>query len=124
MTEGEEKMKAKYTVEVEMREGDSPMTERRIETAVWDCAQTPGSIRNVSVRGSNMSDDLSVFATDLFAYGVRSGGKWELQDYFNTYTKAVNAVKRVRVNTLRFFKKDVEIAVFQFNPNTSVWEKC
>lgn len=117
-------MKAKYTVEVEMKEGYSPMTERRIETAVWNCAPTQGSIRNVSVRGGNMSDDLSVFAADLFAYGERRGGKWVLLDYFNTHTKAANAVKRARVNTLRAFCKDKEFAVFLFNPDTSVWEKC
>ena len=115
-------MKAKYTVEVEMKEGYSPMTERRIETAVWDSAPTQGSIRNVSVRGGNVSDDLSVFAADLFAYGERRGGKWVLLDYFNTHTKAANAVKRA--NTLRAFCKDKEFAVFLFNPNTSVWEKC
>lgn len=117
-------MKAKYTVEVEMKEGYSPMTERRIETAVWDSTPTQGSIRNVSVRGGNMSDDLSVFAADLFAYGERRRGKWVLLDYFNTHTKAANAVKRARVNSLRAFKKDVEFAVFLFNPDTSVWEKC
>lgn len=117
-------MKAKYTVEVEMKEGYSPMSERRIETAVWDTAPIQGSIRNVFVRGGIVSDDLSVFAAELFAYGERRGGKWVLLDYFNTHTKAANAVKRAKVNMLRAFKKDVEFAVFQFNPNTSVWEKC
>ena len=117
-------MKAKYIVEVEMKEGYSQMTERRIEIAVWDSAPTPGSIRNVSVRGGNVSDDLSVFAADLFAYGERRGGKWVMLDYFNTHTKAANAVKRVRVSYPRAFLKDKEFAVFKFNPNTSVWEKC
>ena len=117
-------MKEKYTVEVEMKDGYSPMTERRIETAVWDSAPNPGSIRNVSVRGGNVSDDLSVFAADLFAYGERMGGKWVMLDYFNTHTKAANAVKRATVNNLRAFEKDKEFAVFKFNPNTSTWEKC
>ena len=43
-------MKIKYIVEVEMTDGFSPMTERRIETAVWDSCQFAGSIRNVSVK--------------------------------------------------------------------------
>ena len=117
-------MKAKYTVEVEMKEGYSPMTERRIETAVWDSAPTPGAIRNVSVRGSNVSDELSVFAADLFAYGERRGGKWVMLDYFNTHRKAENAKDRARANTFLAFRKDGEFAVFQYNPQSSVWEKC
>ena len=117
-------MNVRYLVEVEMKKGYSPMTERRIETAVWDSAPIQGSIRNVSVRGGKVSDDLSVFAADLFAYGERRGGKWVMLDYFNTHTKAANAVKRARVNNLRAFEKDKEFAVFQYNPNTFVWEKC
>lgn len=117
-------MKAKYTVEVEMKDGYSPMTEKRIETAVWDSAPTQGSISNVSVRGGKVSDDLPVFAADLFAYGWKDGGKWVLLDYFNTHTNAANAVKRARANNLRAFKKDKEFAAFMFDPQTSTWRKC
>ncbi len=117
-------MKAKYTVEVEMKEGYSPMTERRIETAVWDSAPTKGSIRNVSVRGGNvtMVEDDVVLGNDLYAYGVKEGGKWKLLDFFNTHKRAANAVKRARANTLRAFCKDKEFAVFVFDPHTSTWK--
>jgi hypothetical protein len=115
-------MKVRYLVEVEMKSGYSPMTERRVESAVWDSHPMLGSIRNVSVRRGDVVNE--VRGIDLFAYAWKDGKTWKLLDYFNTHTKAANAVKRATVNSLRAFKKDVEFAVFQFNPNTSVWEKC
>ena len=105
-----------------MKNGHSPMTERRVESAVWDSHPILGSIRNVSVRRGDVVNE--VLGIDLFAYAWKDGVTWKLLDYFNTHTKAVNAVKRARINSLRSFKKDKEFAVFQFNPKTSVWEKC
>ena len=49
-------MKVKYIVEVDMKDGYSPMTERRIETAVWDSCQFAGSIRNVSVKAEILKE--------------------------------------------------------------------
>ena len=116
-------MKTRYLVEVEMEDGIPPMTEKTVEGAIWDGYPFfLGAIKSVSVKRSDVVDE--VRGEDLFAYARKNGGAWELLDYFNTHTKAANAVKRARVNNLRAFKKDVEFAVFQFNPNTSVWEKC
>lgn len=117
-------MKARYTVEVEMKDGFSPMTERRIETAVWDSAPTLGAIRSVFVRRGDLKDELSVFAADLFAYAEWKAGKWVLLDYFNTHKKAENAACRAAVKTLTSFRKDGRFAVFHYNPQTSAWEKC
>ena len=115
-------MKARYTIEVEMKDGFSPMTERRIETAVWDSAPTTGAIRSVSVRRGDLKENVK--ALDIFGLAQRGRDNWFLLDYFNSHTKAVNAVKRATVNSLKAFKKDMEYAVFHYNPKTSVWEKC
>lgn len=68
-------------------------------------------------------DDGIVLANDLFAYGMKEGGKWRLIDYFNSHTKAVNAVKRAKANWLKAFGEEKEFAAFSFNTNTSEWEK-
>lgn len=114
-------MKARYIVDVEMKEGYSPMTERRVETAVWDCAPTTGSIRNVSVCLDHCDTELG---NDLFAYGELKGGKWKLLDFFNTYKKVANAVKRAKANTLLTFRKEGVFAAFHFSQNTGRWERC
>ena len=115
-------MTMRYTIDVEMKRGYSPLTERHVETAVFDAAVTPSSIRSVSVKAGLVRDEVKVL--DLFAYAQRKGDKWVLLDYFNTHKKAANAVKRAKVNTLTAFKKDGEFAVMMFNPNTSTWEIC
>lgn len=120
-------MKVRYLVEVEMEDGIPPMTEKTVESAIWDGYPFfTGGIRSVSVKRGDVTTVVGdvVLGNDLYAYGVKEGGKWKLLDFFNTHKKAANAVKRARVNTLRAFSKDKEFAVFQFNPNTSVWEKC
>lgn len=114
-------MKAKYLIEVEVKKGEDIPTAERVRTAIYGCGKRPDSIRGVDV---TMAANNVSLGNDLFAYGWKDGGRWVLLDYFNTHTKAANAVKRARVNSLRAFKKDVEFAMFQFNPNTSVWEKC
>lgn len=113
-------MKARYTVDVEMKDGFSPMTERTVESAIWDGDPTFGSIRSVFVRRGDLKDELSVFAADLFAYAEWKAGKWVLLDYFNTHKKAENAAYRAAVNNFT----DGRFAVFHYNPQTSAWEKC
>ena len=117
-------MKARYTVDVEMKDGFSPMTERTVESAIWDGDPTFGSIRSVFVRRGDLKDELSVFAADLFAYAEWKAGKWVLLDYFNTHKKAENAAARAMLNTKTALGKETEFGVFQFNPQTSAWEKC
>lgn len=114
-------MKAKYLITVETKNGEDAPTIDRVRTAIYWCGTQHDSIRGVDV---TMAKDDITLGNDLFAYGWKDGGRWVLLGYFNTHTKAANAVKRARINSLRAFKKDVEFAVFQYNPNTSVWEKC
>ena len=114
-------MKAKYLIGVEVKKGEDIPTAERVRTAIYGCGKQPDSICGVDV--TIAADDVSL-GNDLFAYGWKDGGRWVLLDYFSTHTKAANAVKRARGNSFRVFKKDVEFAVFQFNPNASVWEKC
>ena len=79
------------------------------------------------MKAKNLSDrkpdDGVVLANDLFAYGMKDGGKWRLLDYFNSHTKAVNAAKRAKANWIQAFGEEREFDVFCFNPNTSSWEK-
>lgn len=110
-------MRARYTVEVEMKEGFSPMTTRRIETAVWDSAPIPGAIRNVTVVRSDVKD--KVFGCDLFGLGQKLVDTWLIEDYYNTHRKAENAVRKARESV-----PEGVYAVFKYNPKTSVWEKC
>jgi len=118
-------MKVRYLVEVEMEDGIPPMTEKTVESAIWDGYPFfTGGIRSVSVKRGDMTmvkDDV-VLGNDLYAYGVKEGEKWKLLDFFNTHKRAANAVKRARANTLRAFCKDKEFAVFVFDPHTSTWK--
>ena len=114
-------MKAKYLIEVEVKKGEDIPTAERVRTAIYGCGKQPDSIRAVDI---TMATHDTMLGNDLFAYAWKDGGKWVMLDYFNAHVKAANAVKRARINSLRAFKKDVEFAVFQFNPNTFVWEKC
>jgi len=115
-------MNARYVVDIEMKDGFSPMTERTVESAIWDGDPTFGSIRSVTVQRGDPKE--RVVGVDLFAYAEWKAGKWVLLDYFNTHKKAVNAATRAMLNTLTAFRKDGRFAVFHYNPNTSAWEKC
>ena len=112
-------MKAKYLIELETKGGEDAPTCERMRTAVYGCGRMPDSIRAVDV---TMVEDDVVLGNDLYAYGVKEGGKWKLLDFFNTHKRAANAVKRARANTLRAFCKDKEFAVFVFDPHTSTWK--
>lgn len=110
-------MKMRYVVDVEMKGGYSPMTERRVETAVWDAAPTPGSIRSVSVVAGMVKDE--VMGVPLFASAVKRGGKWYMGDYFNSSFKARGEVSRAKENN-----PEGEYAVMRYNEMTSTWEVC
>ena len=112
-------MKAKYLIELETKGGEDAPTCERMRTAAYGCGRKPDAIRAVDV---TMVEDDVVLGNDLYAYGVKEGGKWKLLDFFNTHKRAANAVKRARANTLRAFCKDKEFAVFVFDPHTSTWK--
>ena len=114
-------MKATYMITVETKNGEDAPTCERLRSAVYGCGRQPDSIRAVDI---TMAAHDTMLGNDLFAYAWKDGGKWVMLDYFNTYTKAANAVKRAKVNSLRAFKKDVEFAAFNFNPRSSEWERC
>lgn len=113
-------MKAVYKVEVNMKRGFSPLTERRVETAVHGCEPTHGSIRNVAVAMSIEGVDV-MFQGDLFAYGEKRGERWVLIDFFTTAKKAENAAARARERTKSAFGIEGIFAVFKYSPRTSVW---
>ncbi|MBO6031695.1 MAG: hypothetical protein J6Q22_09500 [Prevotella sp.] len=114
-------MKTKYLVEVETKRGEEPPTCERLRSAVYGCGKQPDIIRGVFVA---RADSPLRFCNDLFAFARKAGGQWEALDFYNTYAKATNAVKRAKANTLRAFRRDGEFAVFVFCPNTSSWEIC
>ena len=114
-------MKAKYLITVETNNGEDAPTIDSVRTAIYWSGTHYDCIRGVDV--TMVKDDITL-GNDLYAYGWKDGGRWVLLDYFNTHTKAANAVKRARVNSLRAFKKDVDFAAFKFNPRSSEWERC
>lgn len=113
-------MKAKFLSEGETNKGKEKPSRVRVMPAASEQKKALGDNRIEGVAGL---EDRVVLGKDLFAYGMKEGGRWKLLDYFNTHAKAANAVKRAKTNMLRALKEDVEFAVFQYNPNTSVWEK-
>lgn len=113
-------MNAKHLSEGETNNGkEKPSCEREMSAASGHKKAT-GDNRIEGVAGL---EDGVVLGRDLFAYGMKEGGRWKLLDYFNTHAKAVNAAKRAKANMLRAFYEDKEFDVFQYNPKTSVWEK-
>ena len=114
-------MKAKYLIKLETKRGEDAPTCERMRDAAYGCGKMYDSIRAVDV---SMAMDDVVLGNDLYAYGMKEGRDWKLLDFYNTHQKAVNAANRAMLNTLRAFRKDGEFAVFQFNPQTSAWEKC
>lgn len=119
MLKGIKTMKAKYTIEVEMKEGFPHPFEKKVEEAIRGSVKPPESIQDITV--AIAVDDNVEMGADLFAYGQKKGGRWVLLDFFNTRRKAANACARARSNTLLAFRKDGEFAVFQFNPRASAW---
>lgn len=110
-------MKVRYLVEVEMKEGEDAPTCDRVRTAIYGCGKQCDSIRNITVGREAVKNN--VFGVDLYGLAQNMGETWLIEDFYNSHKKAENAVHRAKENV-----PAGEFAVFQYNHNTSVWEKC
>lgn len=114
-------MRTRYIVDVDFKNGTLPLHPKQIENAVWNCGRILEDIQGVSAALEHCDIESG---KDLFAYGKREIGKWILLDYFNTYKKAENAVKRATANTRLACGAHIPFAAFYHNPNKGIWERC
>ena len=114
-------MKMRYVVDVEMKRGYSPMTERRVETAVWDAAPTPGSIRSLSATAGRV-EEVVCGEGGLYGFAERKKGRIVIWLFDSTRIGVETNLELARTGKLRGFRKNGDYIAVRFNFKTSAWE--